>query len=210
MREEGDEERFIHRLEAFSDIVIGFSLAQLGATLIVPGHAAELVSNPSWIFSFAWTFALVCLMWWSHNSIFRSAFAATRWTIPLNFVLLATIVLLVFFAQVFSRATVLHDAIVAGRLYFATLAANYIVTAVLVAAGMPRLRGSIESVRYDRGRRLGIINGVSGLCVGVGVCVSFAYGDDAWIFPALGLVVMAGFTLGRVIARRIVAPAAKA
>jgi hypothetical protein len=44
IRDESEKE-VVHRLEAFSDIVIGFSLAQLGLTLIIPRHAIDLFSN---------------------------------------------------------------------------------------------------------------------------------------------------------------------
>jgi hypothetical protein len=37
-------DRSAHRLEAFSDVVIGFSLAQLGLTLVIPAHAIEFVT----------------------------------------------------------------------------------------------------------------------------------------------------------------------
>jgi hypothetical protein len=41
VRDESEKE-VIHRLEAFSDIVIGFSLAQLGLSLTIPAHARDL------------------------------------------------------------------------------------------------------------------------------------------------------------------------
>lgn len=38
------DERTIHRLEAFSDIVIGFCIAEMGANLLFPRSGAELPS----------------------------------------------------------------------------------------------------------------------------------------------------------------------
>jgi uncharacterized membrane protein len=199
-----DDERFVHRLEAFSDVVIGFSLAQLGATLVIPNHAAELLARPDWLISFAWTFALVCLMWWSHNRLFRTAFVPTRLSLPLNFVLLATIVMLVFLSQVSTHSTTMADEGLAMRLYFLVLAINYLITALLVFVCTPKLRERKDYVRYDQGRRLGIINGVSGACVALSVVAAFALGDLAWTFSMMGGSVGVGFALGVAIARRAI------
>jgi uncharacterized membrane protein len=60
------DEVFVRRLEAFGDIVMGFSLALLGLTLVVPDHAAALVEHQNWLVAYVWTFALVCVLWASH------------------------------------------------------------------------------------------------------------------------------------------------
>jgi uncharacterized membrane protein len=197
-------ERFVHRLEAFSDIVIGFSLAQLGTTLIVPRHAAAIVDNPGWLWVFGLTFALVCLMWWSHNRIFRLAFAATPITVILNFILLATIVLLVYLAQVFARlnaGSTPHDAMVAARCYFGLLAANYLITTLLVLANIRALGSSEPPEQLGYARRLGTINAVAGVVVLAAVIASLPFGDDvAWV-PVLSLSVPIGFGLGRLAQR---------
>jgi uncharacterized membrane protein len=177
-------ERFVHRLEAFSDVVIGFSLAQLGATLIVPPHATALTANPGWLLAFLWTFALVCLMWWSHNRIFRTSFVPTPLAIVLNFVLLATIVLLVYFAQVFARATTMNDLIVAARLYFGMLAINYLITACLYAI----THGS---------RRAVTINAVSGAFQLAALLATVALGDNPAVPAILGISIPVGFLIGR-------------
>jgi len=41
------EARLVHRIESFSDLVIGFSLALLGLTLVIPAHATELLAHPA-------------------------------------------------------------------------------------------------------------------------------------------------------------------
>jgi uncharacterized membrane protein len=188
MPDEG-EERFVHRIEAFSDIVIGFSLAQLGATLVVPGHAQALLDNPGWMLGFLWTFALVCLMWWNHNRIFRLRFTPTPLAMFLNFVLLATIVLIVYFAQVFSRVASVHDGLIAARLYFSTLGASALITGSLYFVNHGWVRGAV-------------VNVVSGaIQIAVVIAAMFA-GDNAVELPIMGITVPIAFTIGGYFARR--------
>lgn len=184
------EDRFVHRIEAFSDIVIGFSLAQLGATLVMPAHAQALIDNPGWLFGFLWTFALVCLMWWNHNRIFRAGFRATPASLLLNFILLATIVLIVYFAQVFARVSSLHDGLVAARLYFAALGLSAIVTAFLYYVNLGVTRGAI-------------VNAVSGLVQCAGVLASLLAGDRIFELTMMGVLVPLAWTFAALIARRV-------
>ncbi|HZT11708.1 MAG TPA: TMEM175 family protein, partial [Candidatus Baltobacteraceae bacterium] len=74
MDRDESEERSIHRFEAFSDIVIGFSLAQLGASLALPSRPIELFTNLIWLVAFLWAFAMVCSMWWFHHRFFTQLF----------------------------------------------------------------------------------------------------------------------------------------
>jgi uncharacterized membrane protein len=102
MRDESEKE-VVHRLEAFSDIVIGFSLAQLGLTLIIPHRAIDLfmhVSGARTLLGFAVTFALVCAVWWSHHRLFRHAFVPTPLNIFANFAALGGVIFLSYSMQV--------------------------------------------------------------------------------------------------------------
>jgi hypothetical protein len=185
----GNDERFVHRIEAFSDIVIGFSLAQLGATLVIPPHAQALVDNPGWMVGFLWTFALVCLMWWNHHRMFRT-FKMTPASVILNFVLLATIVLVVYFAQVFARVTTIHDAIVASRLYFGALGTSAVVSAFLFYVNVGVVRGTM-------------VNAVSGLLQLAIVAASFSGGDQPIEVPIMGIAVPIAWMVGGFAARRV-------
>src|ERR1700674_3560753 len=121
IREESDE-RTVRRFEAFSDIVIGFSLAQLGANLVVPGRGADLYSNPGWLVGFVWAFAMICAMWWFHHRIFASIFVPRTIPTLLNFVWLAVVVLCVYFTEVTVH---LADDPVTWRTYFGLFALAY-------------------------------------------------------------------------------------
>jgi uncharacterized membrane protein len=198
-----DAERYVHRIEAFSDVVIGFSLAQLGATLVVPPHAAEIAQDPGWLFGFAWTFALVCLMWWSHNRLFRTVFVPTPFALILNFALLATIVLLVYFAELFGRMQTMNDAIVAGRAYFGTLAVNYLITATLGYAGIRATHVWEELARELRAWRLVIIYAVSGGLILAVVLLSFVGQTSSLMLTVMGVSVPIGFIASVALARRL-------
>jgi uncharacterized membrane protein len=97
----GDPERFTHRLEAFSDIVIGFSLAQLSLSLAIPARVADLAHRPVGLFAFAITFVIICMMWLRHHKWFEHYFIPTPPNVVLNFAILGAIVLLVYALQVF-------------------------------------------------------------------------------------------------------------
>lgn len=102
MRDESEKE-VIHRLEAFSDIVIGFGLAQLGLSLTIPAHIVDLFERThglSTIGTFALTFLLVCSLWWLHHRLFRHLFVPTRWMIGANFAGLGGVLFFAYAMQV--------------------------------------------------------------------------------------------------------------
>jgi uncharacterized membrane protein len=120
-------EHFVHRLEAFSDIVIGFSLAQLGASLVIPEHAETLIEHPGWFFGFLLAFSVVCSMWFFHHRLFSRYFVASPLTVVLNFVWLAVVVLLVYATEVYVRTP---ENLVAVRMYFGAYTAAYAILGV--------------------------------------------------------------------------------
>lgn len=113
---------FLHRLEAFSDIVIGFSLAQLGAVLVIPDHAITLVAHPQWLFGFALAFSVVCSMWFFHHRLFAGFFIPKPLPVILNFLWLAIVVLLVYATQLYVRS--MSD-LVAVRMYYIAYSLAY-------------------------------------------------------------------------------------
>jgi len=136
------DERLVHRLEAFCDIVIGFSLAELTFGLVIPAHAIGLVTNPTWLIYYLFTFSIVALMWWSHYRLFQTIFYPDTPNILLNYAWLASVGLLVFFMQVTARAQTPRDTIVAADLYFTTLAVNFALNATMMARSYRR-RGNL-------------------------------------------------------------------
>lgn len=95
-----DTETTLHRLEAFSDIVIGFCIAEMGINLLVPQHVRDVRTVEVGVIGFAVSFALISIVWWIHQRIFRVFFVLSRLTLLVNFTLLGSLVLMIYFQQI--------------------------------------------------------------------------------------------------------------
>ena len=130
MRDESEKE-VVHRLEAFSDIVIGFSLAQLALSLTIPRHAIDLFSlqgGARSLIALAVTFVLVCGIWWTHHRLFRRVFVPTPLSILANFAALGGIIFLAYSMQVLVRVGL------SDRVAYAMYSGSYAWILLLVAA----------------------------------------------------------------------------
>ena len=116
------EHHFTRRLEAFSDIVIGFSLAQLGASLTVPQNGAELIQHPGWFFGSVFAFSVVCSMWFFHHQLFSSYFVPTPAAVVMNFVWLGVVIFTVYITEVYVRLPTDETVL---RMYFASYGLAY-------------------------------------------------------------------------------------
>ncbi len=81
----------ISRIEAFSDVVFGFSLTLLVVSLEVPHTFHELMADMRGFVPFAVCFALLAQVWWLHHNFFRRYGLDDAVTATLNFVLLFVI-----------------------------------------------------------------------------------------------------------------------
>ena len=128
---DASDERTLHRLEAFSDIVIGFSLAQLGAAEV---FTKTMSLNASGALAFFASFAIVCSLWYFHHRLFQSVFVPRTLPIILNFAWLANVVLLVF-VSVRSSADGFQSRS-ASLLYFGLYAIAYLILTVQTGIGL--------------------------------------------------------------------------
>jgi len=147
-----DRARATRRLEAFSDIVIGFSLAEIGLSLVLPPHAIDFVARPTAIFAFVVTFIVVVRFWWVHDLIFEHYFVPNRAMTACNFIALASLILQVFCLQFYLHFVPLNEGAVASRIYFAFFAVSYGVQGLMLALGLVYRRHELTL----RGRRNGI------------------------------------------------------
>jgi uncharacterized membrane protein len=131
-----ERSRAAHRLEAFSDIVIGFSLAEIGLSLVLPAHAVDFVARPTAIFAFVVTFVVVVRFWWVHDLIFEHYFVPNRAMTAVSFVALASLILQVFCLQLYLHFVPLNEGAVASRIYFAFFAISYGVQGLMLALGL--------------------------------------------------------------------------
>jgi uncharacterized membrane protein len=80
--------REVSRIEAFSDVVFGFSLTLLVVSLEVPRTFTDLLTDMRGFVPFAMCFAIFALVWWQHHNFFRRYGLDDGITATLNFVLL--------------------------------------------------------------------------------------------------------------------------
>jgi uncharacterized membrane protein len=96
------DERLTSRLEAFGDLVFGFSLSLIALRLDVPSRVEELLEPTRWL-TVVITFALICRFWLEHYRIFRHRFVVRGLDMVVNFVFLFGIAILPYAVQVFLR-----------------------------------------------------------------------------------------------------------
>ncbi len=106
-RQRGHE---VSRIEAFSDVVFGFSLTLLVVSLEVPRTFTELEADMRGFLPFAICFAIFGLVWWQHHNFFRRYGLDDGITATLNFVLLFVMLFYTYplkflFSGIFSRVT---------------------------------------------------------------------------------------------------------
>jgi uncharacterized membrane protein len=94
-------EHTIHRLEAFSDIVIGFCLAQLGLSLVLPKSATDMFSAWESTTFFVSAFVLIAVLWWLHHRTFSTFFVLNVPMVVLNFGVLCSLILTLYFLESF-------------------------------------------------------------------------------------------------------------
>ncbi|MBV8727748.1 MAG: DUF1211 domain-containing protein [Candidatus Eremiobacteraeota bacterium] len=205
----GDPQRFTHRLEAFSDIVIGFSLAQLSLSLAIPHRVTDLLQRPGGFFAFAITFVIICMMWLRHHKWFEHYFVPTAPTVILNFAILGAIVLLVYALQVFlhfiSRG---EDFWSAFSLYLGALALVTFLFAVAYGIGVTRPRASMtDDIRvagYVQTFRL--FGATAGTLAGLLITLLLA-ASSTLMFAVIACIAVGaalGRYLGNLVAERVV------
>lgn len=151
MHRDASEERLVHRLEAFSDVVIGFSLAQSGVQLAIPAAGEAFHFHPFPLFAFLVTFGTVCGMWWSHHKLFDRYFVPAPLSIVMNFASLAGVIFVVYSLQVWLHSGPRDGS--AYAMYFGAFGFVCAMLAIQYAIGL-RLRGdSMEPQVFRDGRR---------------------------------------------------------
>ena len=87
------DERLTSRLEAFGDLVFGFSLSLIALRLDVPSRVEEIFEPARWL-TVIITFALICRFWLEHYRIFRHQFVVRTLDMVVNFAFLFGIAIL--------------------------------------------------------------------------------------------------------------------
>jgi len=198
---EETQQRLIHRLEAFSDIIIGFSLAQLALSLAIPKNgAAGLLENPAPLIAFVLTFTIVCGMWWAHHRLFTHYFVPIPVMVVLNFVTLAGVSFAVYSVQLMlhggAPASAGHRA-VSGHgspdfaFYEWSISAVYVLLAVQYFYGWTIRRTLVPEKIAEGGLRAALMLGGVGIAFAAMAFITVRYGVRVSGLQYAGFVVIA-------------------
>ena len=173
------DERLLHRLEAFSDIVIGFSLAQSALSLSVPddvAHFQRMLEHPWGFIAYVLTFCLVASIWWSHNRLFARYFVPNMLSIVLNFALLGFLVLFVFSIQILIKLKMAGGPY---EFYVLMFAAVYMLLAALYFIGVRGRRAYLTEAEVRNGLRKAVRTGGIALGIFAGTVALVVSGADS-------------------------------
>jgi uncharacterized membrane protein len=199
------DERTLHRLEAFSDIVIGFCIAEMGLNLIVPKTAAQLPSIVVGTDGFVTSFVLIAIVWWIHHRLFKSIFVLNTAMVIVNFAMLGALVLMVYFQQICVHLIAIGDDVtVAVQLWLVSYSVVYALVAVMLWYGL-RIRWrtlSEDDLRWALGRAALVS---LGSLIFVGYALIFKYRvHSSELFLVLAAVILAArFAVNGIVSRVI-------
>ncbi len=168
----------------FSDIVIGFSLAEIGINLVIPPHAIEFVTHPAGVFAFIVTFVVVIRFWWVNNEIFEHYFVPNRLMTALNFIALAALILQIFSLQLYLHFVPLDEGVVASRIYFTFFALSYGMQGLVLGLGLLHRWRDLSPAKLRNGLRELFLR--MGLVVGCFIGNVRASNDIAKVFVQSG------------------------
>jgi uncharacterized membrane protein len=134
-------ERFTHRLEAFSDLVFGFSLSLLATRLDIPADVSQVFEPTRWS-TFIVTFAIICVLWLAHYKIFRHHFVPQIADVTINFIFLLGIAILPYAVQTYLRFARGREALM---LYFGDFALVFAALASLRFRALRQRRGDPDN-----------------------------------------------------------------
>jgi len=181
-------DRFTSRLEAFSDLVFGFSLSLLATRLEVPASVNDVFEATPWG-TFIVTFGMICVIWLAHYRVFRHRFVAQIPDVAVNFVFLLGIAVLPYSVQTFLRFPGGRDAVI---LYFGDFALVFATLATLRWRALRQRRGDPDTeVRLREWR--GIVRQAMIVLIVVGSLIASTVGavqpEKLLTFIAISLVV---------------------
>ena len=136
-----DRHRFARRLEAFSDIVFGFALAQSAVALEVPKTLADFGAHRTELVYFVLTFVLIAQFWLIHYRIFHFVFAAKTIDVVLNFLLLGTIALLPYALRIWIH---FPETVIGAVAYALALGGGFALVTALELRGLRGLTGAMR------------------------------------------------------------------
>ncbi len=161
LRVSKSETRLASRLEAFSDLVFGFSLSLLATRLDVPARAEDVFEPTRWL-PIIVTFALICRFWLEHYRIFRHNFVVRSFDMVINFIFLFAVAVLPYAVQTFLR---FHLLLQPFSLYLSDLCLVLVTLSILRVRGLRQRReNSNDETRLSDWKRSVIQFGIVAAC----------------------------------------------
>ncbi len=191
---------FTSRLEAFSDLVFGFSLSLLATRLDVPARVEDIFTLSRWA-PIVITFGFVCRFWVEHYRIFRHHFVAGSFDAVINFIFLFGIAIFPYAVQTFLRFQLLQSSFV---LYLGDLSLVMVSLAILRVQGLRQRRSDPDdSQRLADWRRSLMQGGTSILLAIFLVAISWRQNfgrsmEDFGLYFGFGIVILVFAIRGRV------------
>jgi uncharacterized membrane protein len=192
----------VHRIEAFSDIVIGFCLAQLGLSLALPKSATDMLSVWESTTFFIAAFTFIALLWWLHHRTFSTFFVLNIPMVVMNFCVLCGHVLTLYFLESIVRlAGIGQNPATFVAMFVFTFAVVYALLGAMLLVGLVVRRAelSVAEMRWGIGQLSSIITAV---IFGLGIGTFAMLGGHA-----RSIQYMAGAAaIAIIVVRRLVVP----
>jgi uncharacterized membrane protein len=189
----------VHRLEAFSDIVIGFCLAELGLELLLPKNSSDFASVWASATFFVSAFVLIAVLWWLHHRIFTSFFVLSMPMVIINFGMLCALVLSLYFLDCVVRlAAANQDFATFIALFTVSFALVYILLGVMLLVGILLRRNSLTASELRWG--FGQVARIASIFPAGAATLAVLERSPSAAYVAVGLVVLV------IIVRRLILP----
>jgi uncharacterized membrane protein len=125
---------------------MGFCLAEMGFNLSIPKDPAAFAHVWPSLAAFALSFLFVSVLWWFHHKLFVSYSVLNPVTVFLNFVMLGSLTLAIYFQQVAAQFMIADvDPAIPVRYWMIGLAIVYAIVAIQYTIGIAYRRSTLSA-----------------------------------------------------------------
>jgi uncharacterized membrane protein len=181
---------------------MGFCLAEMGLNLGIPKDPAAFAAGWPSLAAFALSFLFVSVLWWFHHKLFVTYFVLNPVTVVLNFVMLGSLTLAIYFEQVAAEFAI-HDVdpSLPGRYWLIGLAVVYAIVAVQYSIGIAYRRHTLSRQELQWG-----VNRTFRTAVVTVLMTTFVLAFYAISHVRATMYVVAGAVVVLTIVRRLLVP----
>jgi len=200
----GGDERTLHRLEAFSDIVMGFCLAEVGLELAMPKDPSGLPAVWLSLNAFVSSFVLISVLWWYHHKLFLTYVVLNDATVVMNFIMLGALALGVYFLQVATHFIATGQSVWTPlQGWLASMALVYLLLGLMYAIGIRHRHAELSAKDLGWGLDRAYLCTVGTVSLGVLAAAVPAMAHDERLAVAVVVLIAGTTSLRRVVVPRI-------